>query len=256
MADRLLPIADGFWNVRGSFKLGGHVDIGTQTSLVRLHDRSFALLDAYTLRGEVKERIFGLTDGGRAISSVLHLHPFHTLHVEAVAALLPHAVHYGSARHRARAPGVRWSELSIEHPELHARFAEDFDFMVPRGVPFIAKDQRLHFSSVLAFHKHSRTLHVDDTLTFTPVPLVGGLGFHLTLPWVLERRPGAVADFRAWAEQLAVRCRSVDHIVTAHARPLPRLSSEGPGLEAPVRRALQRTELTLRLHERRWGRPA
>lgn len=30
-----IRVADGFWNIRGSFKIGGVLDVGTQTSLVR-----------------------------------------------------------------------------------------------------------------------------------------------------------------------------------------------------------------------------
>ena len=32
MSDRILQVADDFWNIRGSFKIGGLVDIGTQAS--------------------------------------------------------------------------------------------------------------------------------------------------------------------------------------------------------------------------------
>ena len=81
MQTQILTVADDFLNLRGSFKVGGLVDIGTQCSLVRLQSGRFALLDAYTLKGEVKEKILARTDGGRAIEAVLHLHPFHSIHV-------------------------------------------------------------------------------------------------------------------------------------------------------------------------------
>ena len=103
---RLAAAAPNFVSVKFDFHTGairGVVEIGTQTSLVRRASGSFVLLDAYTLKGAVKERVFALTDGGRAIEAVLHLHPFHTIHVRPVAELLPHAVHFGSVRHRARA---------------------------------------------------------------------------------------------------------------------------------------------------------
>ncbi len=253
MSERFVPIADGFWNVRGSFKVGGVIEIGTQTSLVRRASRSFVLLDAYTLRGDIKDRVFELTDGGRAIEAVLHLHPFHTTHVRSVASLLPHAVHFGSERHRARAPEVNWSALGIETEACAEHFAADFDLSVPAGVPFIASDERLHFSSVLAFHRASRTLHVDDTLTWSTVPLAGGLWFHPSLGKVLERRPGAAAEFRAWAEALIVRCADVQHLVTAHMKTLPDHPMVAPGLQERVRAALARVEPILRWHERRYG---
>jgi len=253
MSDQFVPIADGFWNVRGSFKVGGMVEIGTQTSLARRASGAFVLLDAYTLEGDIKERVFELTDGGRAIEAVLHLHPFHTIHVRPIAELLPHAVHFGSVRHRARAPEVNWSDMGIETEACAAHFAEDFDFSVPRGVPFIAADERLHFSSVLAFHTASRTLHVDDTLTWSTVPLMGGLWFHPSLSMVLEKRPGAAAEFRDWAQALIERCADVRHLVTAHMQTLPADPTVAPRLQDRVRSALKRVEPMLRRHARRYG---
>ena len=71
MADRLVQIADGFWNVRGSFKVAGLLDVGTQMSLVRRQSGDFILLDSYTLRGEVQQQLLALTEQGRAIHAVL-----------------------------------------------------------------------------------------------------------------------------------------------------------------------------------------
>jgi len=254
MSDRIVPIADSFWNVRGSFKLNGRVDIGTQCSLARLADGSYALLDAYTLEGDVKDRIFARTHDGRDISAVLHLHPFHTTHVAPVAAQLPHAVHYGSARHRSREPGLRWSPLSVDTEAFREYFAADFEFWMPRGVPFISDDPRVHFSSVLAIHRDSRTLHVDDTLGWNPILGFRGVGFHPTLALALEGRPGAASEFREWAKELAIRARTIDHIVTAHSRTLPPAARRGPGLEPTVRRALKWVEPVLAFHTRRWGK--
>ena len=36
MSDRLVDLGEGFWSLRGSLRLGGIVDIGTQCALVRL----------------------------------------------------------------------------------------------------------------------------------------------------------------------------------------------------------------------------
>jgi hypothetical protein len=253
MSDRFVPIADDFWNIRGSFKLGGVVDIGTQASLVRRASGSFVLLDAYTLSGAVQEQVFALTNGGRAIEAVLHLHPFHTIHVKKIAEQLPHVVHYGSTRHFEKAPGVNWAPHTIDAEATAEHFAADFELSIPAGVPFIAKDERLHFSSVLAFHKSSRTLHVDDTLTWSTLPLIGGLVFHPTLAKVLEKRPGAAAEFRAWALWLVDRCASVDHLVTAHMRALPPNPKTAPVLHERVRTALSKVESVLQKHEKRWG---
>ena len=36
MSDRLIDLGNGFWTVRGSLRIGGVFDVGTQCSLVRL----------------------------------------------------------------------------------------------------------------------------------------------------------------------------------------------------------------------------
>ena len=160
------------------------------------------LLDAYTLKGEVAEDVLRLTDQGKAVEAVLNLHPFHTIHVRNTAGMFPGAKLYGTTRHREKAPDLPWQPLHTDDPELHDMFSSDFGFSVPRGVDFISSNENLHFSSVLAFHHASRTLHVDDTLFWNPLPLVGGLTFHPTLKSVLLRSPGAVSDFRACAGEL------------------------------------------------------
>src|SRR5689334_12859818 len=104
MADQLIHIADGFWNLRGSFKVAGLLDVGTQASLVRLGGGDFVLLDSYKLTGKVAQEIFALTEGGRLVRAILNLHPFHTTHCAAMAQQFPGALLYGTRRHKAQAP--------------------------------------------------------------------------------------------------------------------------------------------------------
>ena len=234
MADSIQRIADGFWNIRGTYRI-------------------FVLLDAYTLSGDVAETVRGLTAGGRSIDAVLNLHPFHTMHVEAIAGMFPDARQYGTARHHARFPGVQWAPERTETEAFAALFADDFDLSVPAGVDFIPSDEALHFASVLAFHRASATLHVDDTLNWLPFPLGNRLAFHPTLGKVLERRAGAVDDFRAWAQALITRCEAVRHVCTAHTRLAP-VSDDPPGGVADrVRMALEKVESTLASHAKRYG---
>lgn len=113
------------------------------------------------------------------------------------------------------------SEKATE-PLEHSRFSSSHPPSVPRGVDFVSSDEKVHFSSVLVFHRGSRTIHVDDTLVFVRPPrfirpwLPGVLRFHPMLAWALERRPGAAADFRAWA----FRCRERSRALDRRVRPL------------------------------------
>ena len=250
----MVEMGSGFWNVRGSFKLAGLVDIGTQTSLAKLASGKFVLLDAYTCDEKVDQQIMELTDGGKAIEAVLHLHPFHTIHVKRVAEKFPDAKQYGSDRHVKRAPEVTWEDWRVDSPELHAHYSEDFTFTVPRGVDFISKDESKHFSSVIAIHKASKTMHVDDTLTWTDLPIVGGLVFHPTLKWVLQPRAGAAQEFRDWVDELVALCAEVDNLATAHARKLAP-DAVGGKMDFPklVREAYAKIASTVDKHEKKHG---
>ncbi|HKP59844.1 MAG TPA: hypothetical protein VJV78_24135 [Polyangiales bacterium] len=88
----------------------------------------------------------------------MNLHPFHTLHVRAVAQQFPHARLYGTPRHKALAPELRWEPLHTDDAALHGLFADDFRFSVPRGVDLVPASDHLHFSSVLALHRATGTL--------------------------------------------------------------------------------------------------
>ena len=253
MADSIAQITADFWNIRGNYRIFGLLNVGTQSSLVRLKSGRFVLLDSYTLDGATAETVRGLTDGGAAIEAVLNLHPFHTMHVEAIAAMFPNARQYGTARHHARFPKLDWAPELTESAAFAERFADDFDFMVPTGVDFIPKDEKLHFASVLAFHRKSGALHVDDTLNWLPFLLGNRLAFHPTLGKVLERRAGAAAEFRTWAEALITRCESVRHVCTAHTRLAPVSDDPPGGIAKRVRDALEAVESTLAGHAKRYG---
>jgi hypothetical protein len=249
MNDKIVEFGDGFWNIRGTFKIAGFLDIGTQASLVRLKSGRFVMLDSYPLEGAVKDQIMALTDQGRAVEAVINVHPFHTVFVKKSHEQFPNARHIGTARHHERFPELKWEEFTTEDPRLHAQFADDFEFSVPAGVDFISANPKLHFSSVMVFHPSSRTLHVDDTLTYVSVPLVGGLRFHPALAEVLQKRPVAAGEFRKWALWLIERLRDVDHLATAHMKSLGPQSD----LSGQVKSALKDAEKILSAHESRHG---
>ena len=71
MANDILSVAEDFWNIRGSFRVGGVVDVGTQASLVRLASGKFVFLDAYTLSGAPRRAVNELTAGGENVEAIL-----------------------------------------------------------------------------------------------------------------------------------------------------------------------------------------
>ena len=83
----------------------------------------------------------------------------------------PRAKLYGTARHVSRFPDLPWQKTRTEQRRLHTMFARDFEFSVPRGVDFISANENVHFASVLALHRASQTIHVDDTLMYSRLPL-------------------------------------------------------------------------------------
>lgn len=250
MADEWVETGSQFWNIRGSLKVAGLFEVGTQMSVVRLSSGRFALLDSYTPDAAARRRLLELTDGGSAVESILNLHPFHTLHVAKLVELFPKAKLYGTERHAARFPHLPWQETRTESAALADLFAEDLKFSVPRGVDFIPENQRLHFASVLAFHPASGTLHVDDTLTWIDLPLVGGLRLHPSLPDVLQKRPQAVREFRGWLHELRALFAQVNTLCTAHMKTLP--PNDGQ-LRRRLDGAIGRVDKMLDRHERKYG---
>ena len=258
MADRVVEMDEGFFSIRGSFRIAGLVDIGTHASLVRLSDGRFAMLDSYTLSGEVEARVAELTDNGATLAAILNVHPFHTVHVGAMHRRFPKAKLYGTARHADKAPDLPWEPLHTENPELHALFADDLAFSVPAGVQLVTSNDNVHFSSVLVRHRASGIVHVDDTLSYVKMPsavrfvgLTDVFVFHPTLSAALHRAAGAAAAFRTWAQDLATDWRDAKAMCTAHIGIWR--ASEGDAFDRRVLGALERVSSTLTAHAARYG---
>jgi hypothetical protein len=260
MGEHIIHVADGFWNIRGSFKIAGLIDIGTQASLVRRAGGGFVMLDSYTLADGLAEQVDELTGGPGNVEAVLNLHPFHTVHVRAIHERYPQARHYGTARHLARFPDLAWEQERCEDETMHALFRGDLEFSVPRGVDFISDNEHLHFSSVLAQHRASRTIHVDDTIMYVRLPWIARLigipdatAFHPTLARVLERRAGAAQDFREWANALADRWSDAENLCAAHTSALLGAENDGRSIRDRILAALEGVEAKLAAHEKRFG---
>ncbi|NNF15646.1 MAG: hypothetical protein HKN70_02810 [Gammaproteobacteria bacterium] len=260
MSGQIIQVSEDFWNFRGSFRIGGVIDVGTQASLVQLASGKFVFLDSYTLGVRARQKVAELTDDGANIEAILNLHPFHTIHVTHMHEQYPHASLYGTQRHHARFPNLPWAKLRTEDIKLHQRYADDFDFSVPGGVDFVSADENVHFSSVLALHRYSMTIHSDDTIMYLHLPLpmrLAGLGdsvsFHPTLAKALERRAGAADDFRDWAEELIDCWQDAENLCAAHTASLLARDNNGASIYERLGKALQKVGGTLRSHKRKHG---
>lgn len=260
MSNDIIRVSDTFWNLRGSYKIGGILDLGTQTSLVRRANGKYVFLDAYTLSEPVLREVNARTQDGRDVEAIINLHPFHTLHVTAMHRAFPKARLYGTTRHLAKFPELPWEKTLSEDPATHAIFAEDLEFSVPRGVDFVPADDKVHLSSILALHRASRTLHVDDTFTYLRLPWpirlldpVGLLRIHPTLPKALEKRAGAARDFRSWVGEISERCRDIENLAAAHTALLSTAKTPGVSICDLLKKSLEKAEGVLRDHERRHG---
>ena len=250
-------LAEDFLTFRGSYRFKGIIQLGTQMSLARRPSGKYLLLDSYTLEGEDKSALLVATDGGKAIEAVLNLHPFHTLHCEAVHALLPHAAHYGTRRHHRLLPNLPWRPGAMEDAETQAMFADTLDLSVPTGVDFVCEDETVHVASVLARHRASRIVHVDDTLNVLAPPSLlkpllpePKIRFHPMLKKALGKRAGAADDYARWAKSLAEDWADTPVVCAAHSsiRRLP----EG-GFRREVLDALDDSEGVLAAHREQYG---
>jgi hypothetical protein len=260
MRPHIIRVANDFWNIRGSFKVAGVVDVGTQTSLVRRANGKFVFLDSYALSDAVEREVIELTGGGQDVEAIVNVHPFHTVFVRKMYRLFPQAKLYGTARHVSRFSELPWEALRTEDPALHSLFADDFEFSVPLGVDFISANEKVHFSSVMVWHRASKTIHVDDTLNYVRVPrlirmfgLLESMSFHPTLAKALEKRAGATSEFRDWAEKLADRWRDAENLCAAHTATLTSRENNGASIHARLLEALAKVEGTLTKHRRKYG---
>ena len=259
MAQHIIEISGDFWNIRDSFKIGGVVDIKTHASLVRQRDGNFVFLDSCALGQATRTRISRLVGKSRIVA-VLNLHPFHTVHVRKMHELYPEARLYGTVRHHQLFPDLPWERERTEDQQLHELYADDFGFSVPRGVDFVSSNDNIHFSSVLVNHPRSHTIHVDDTFMYIKLPrllrIVGAgdsVGFHPTLSMALEKRAGAVGEFRAWAESLINDWEDAENLCAAHTGALLAANNRGAPISMRLAKALKKIEPLLWIHQRRYG---
>lgn len=259
LPEGVIGVGDGFWNVRGSFKVAKVVEIGTHASLIQRANGKFLMLDACAMSAPVLDWLDARTEGGAALEAILHLHPFHTLHVRTLHQRYPKARLYGTERHRSRAPELPWQSVKTSDREIAELFGDDLEFSVPDGIALVPENPNLHFGSVLAFHGASRTLHVDDTLICFALPWPirrlkrHVVRLHPTLGKVLLRRAGAAAELRRWGESLVERSRGLHNLCAAHSAALLHGDLGDVSIADRIQAALSAAESTLQAHERKYG---
>lgn len=241
-----------FWNIRGVHRIGGVLDIGTHMSLVQRANGRFVVIDGCALDDPQREALMSLIGNGERVDAVVHVHPFHTLHVEATHRLFPSAALHGTARHRRRAPSLPWSGEPVETWGDDHPLADVLDLSVPEGVQFTCPDERVHTASVLVRHRQSGIVHVDDTLNVIAAPGVlrglfpqSSLRMHPLLGRALSPEAGAADAYAAWARALAARWADTRIVCAAHSA--VRHLSEG-GFEREVLAALDKVSGTLDRH--------
>ncbi len=220
MSDKIIDLGAGFWNIRGTFRLGGVLNIGTQCSLVKLASGRFVFLDSYTLTDDVRAQVMALTNNGQDVEAVLNLHPFHTVHCAQMAKDFPQATFYGSSRHHKKVPEVQWADDLVESDAVAERYPE-LKFSLSQGVHYIAPNEMIHAGSLLAFHPASKSLHVDDTFMSPPTKLLEAvlpeLLLHPTTKKALKNEPNAGKEYCDWASNLADDWRDVRNFCAAHS---------------------------------------
>lgn len=258
MTESITDFGNGFHHIRGTHQLGGLVNVGTHCSLVELADGGFVFLDSYTLTGGILSEVMQLTDGGAKVRAILNLHPYHTVHCEWMHRTFPQAKLYGTLRHRHKLPNLPWEEAPCESHKLAELFGPDLQFSVPRGVELVCEKESVHFGSILAYHTASKTIHVDDTLSYVrlpgpldvlPVPMLGRLAFHPALPGALKREAGAVDAFVEWTYELGITWHDARRVAAAHNSVLD-LQGDFP---ERLGEALGRVQPVLERHRRRYG---
>lgn len=250
-------LAPDFWNIRGRHRIGGVLEVGTHMSVVRRQNGRFVVVDGCPLDGAQREALLVLTGKGALVQAVVHVHPFHTLHVEDTHRLFPAAKLYGTARHRDQSPALPWVGDPVETWDEEHPLADLFELSVPGGVEFVCPDERVHVASVLVRTRDSGIVHVDDTLNVIAAP--GALGrllpqsalrMHPMLGRALRPQAGAADAYAAWARALAARWGETPVVCAAHSavRMLP-----AGGFARELEAALERVARTLDRHRARYG---
>jgi len=176
LSNQTTQIGPGFWNVRASFKVSGF-EIGTQMSFVQLKSGRFLIVDTVEMNNDLLSDISTLTNNGTLIEAVIATHPFHTVYFPPFYQLFPKIPFYGTPRHLRIQPEIPWAG-SLWDCNTRQKWLPEVHMRIPRGGEFVAPvpESSNHFSAIHLFHEASKTIHVDDTITYD-VPFSGNMFF-------------------------------------------------------------------------------
>jgi hypothetical protein len=188
--EHLTQVGDGFWNIRGSFRiLAGMLNLGTHMSVCRRASGRFVIIDTCDLPPDALSELNLLTHDGELIDAVIATHPYHTLAFRAFYAAFPKCPYYGTPRHLDTIPEIPWQGEIMSNKDL---FSPDLDFRIPAGAEYVLPlpARSNHLSNVFVLHKQSKTIHNDDCVLCIEHPPVlmrlmgyknGDMHFHPSL---------------------------------------------------------------------------
>ncbi|PRP76281.1 hypothetical protein PROFUN_07803 [Planoprotostelium fungivorum] len=226
---QIVRIGEGFWNIRGSYRYKGIVNIA------RLQNGKFLLIDAVPLNDELKDELVRFTDNGNA------------------------APHYGTPRHLRRLTDIQWVG-SLQSCEIRSKWSPEIEMRIPAGAEFAEPlpERTNHFSCVFVYHRESKTIHEDDTIMVISDPgfflrFLGGMKpdsmtFHQSMCNVgLYPTPEAPYQFIDWLTAL-INDWDFDNVVGAH------IGNKIGGAKEQLRAALEAARPQLeRLSKKRIG---
>jgi len=215
MANRIVNIGPGFYNIRASFDIDS-IDIGTHMSLIQLQSGKVLVVDTVALDPELKTEIDIFTKNGTLMAAIIATHPFHTTYFPDFYKAYPNVTFYGTPRHLRIQPQIPWKG-SMYDCNVRQMWNPEVRMRIPAGAEFVAPvpESSNHFTAIHVFHPASKTIHVDDTIIYD-LPFDGDMTFHPSLAGpALYHVPQAPFAFRDWVQNY-INQWDFDIICAAH----------------------------------------
>ncbi|KAL0486705.1 hypothetical protein AKO1_001625 [Acrasis kona] len=229
-----VEIGKDFYNIRGDwFEViqGVKYNLRTHMSLIRLASGKFLVIDTIEMNNELKSNIDKLTNNGSLIEAVVAVHPFHTTFFKPFYAIYNRTAsgrpirYFGTPRHLRNIKDVHW-DGDLTNPSIRKLWNPEVDIQIPKATEFInpQPEESNHFSGAFAFHRPSKTVHIDDTFIYAEddgpeVALLGAkkgdLIIHPDVDNGIKQYHNAPYEFRDWVYQI-IKDFQFENILTAH----------------------------------------